>query len=725
MRRTVALAVAILISGCGGASAPAHHGGKALAAATHEPRPPVAERRPHDVVSPNGTRADPYYWLRDDTRKDPDVLAYLEAENAYTHAYLPPASALEETLFGEIRARMKEDDTDVPVFDRGAWYYKRFEAGKQEPIYARRVGTMDAPEEILLDGPALAAGQAYFQVGTYDVSPDGRWLAWVDDTVGRREYVLHVKDLVGGATLPDTATDVAPAVKWASDSKTLFYVGKDPTTLREDRIVRHVVGAAAHELVYRELDGSYYVGLMRTKSRRYLAITLSATTNSEVRLIDADRPAAAPVVFLPRTKDHEYQVDHLDGRFWIRTNAGARDFRVVSVAEGRQADRTAWHDVIPAAADRYVDKAVVFHDFVAATVRTGGLSKVLVVPTRGASFLVDGDDASYAMAVVDVPDPTAKRVRYLYASLVSPTSTFELDVATRQKERLRQDPVPGYDPSQYTTAYLHATASDGAQIPISVVHKKSTPIDGTAPLLIYGYGAYGAANDPFLSPWRLSLLDRGWVFAMASVRGGSELGRAWYEAGKLMSKRNTFTDFIAATEFLADHGYGARDQLYARGGSAGGILMGAIVNLRPDLYRGVIALVPFVDVVTTMLDDTIPLTTNEYDEWGNPKDPAAYAYMLSYSPYDNVAAHDYPSIYVQTGLWDSQVQYYEPTKWVAKLRASKTDHNLLLLDVDLTSGHGGASGRFDRLRQVARELAFLLTIHDRPDARAGWPPSRK
>jgi oligopeptidase B len=686
-----------------------------------EPQPPIAARHDHAVPSPNGSRNDPYYWIRDDTRKNVDVLAYLEGENAYTKAMLGGDAAIEDKLFEEMRARVKEDDSSVPTLDDGYWYYSRFETGKQQPIYCRRKGAMTASEEILLDGNKLAEGHAFYRIGTYAVTRDGKTVAWADDSVGRNQFALHVKVIATGQLLPDTATNISPSLAWANDNKTLFYTGKDQTTLREDRVFRHVLGASKDELVYKEDDGSYYVGVGRTKSRKYIALHAGATTNSEIRLVDADHPDKPPVVFLPRSKDHLYSIDHLDGRFVIRTNADAKNFRIVAVPEGKQADRKAWKDVIPHRADQLVEDVAVFHDFMAATVRTGGLSKVLVLPNGKPSFYLDAKDPTYTMSVADIPDSKSKRVRYTYTSMVAPTSVFEADIATKKTELLKESPVPTYDASQYTSEYLHATAPDGTSIPISVVYKKTTPRDGTAPLLVYGYGSYGFSMEPWFNQTVVSLLDRGWVYAIAHVRGGQEMGRAWYESGKLMAKKNTFTDFAAATEYLIAQKLGARDQVYAEGGSAGGLLMGAVLNLRPDLYRGVIAQVPFVDVVTTMLDESIPLTTNEFDEWGNPKDKDAYDYMLSYSPYDNVAAKDYPSIFVHTGLWDSQVQYYEPTKWVAKLRATKTDKNLVVLDIDMSSGHGGASGRFDRLRQVAKQVAFLLHVHEHPDRRAHWP----
>jgi oligopeptidase B len=483
-------------------------------------------------------------------------------------------------------------------------------------------------------------------------------------------------------------------------------------------VFRHVLGETSDTMVFREADGQYYVSIAPTKSRRYVAIHLGATTNSELRLLDADRPATPDRVVLPRERDHLYEIDHLDGRFLIRSNAGAKNFRLVEVPEAKVADRGAWRDVIAASNDVLVEDFTVSRNFIAATVRTGGLRKVQVLPAKGAAFFVDASEPTYTMSVSDPPDPDATRVRYEYVSQVTPQSTFEIDVATRARTLLRQQPVPGYDPGDYTAAYLHARASDGVEVPISVVHRKDVKRDGTAPLLIGGYGSYGFSSDPRFDPTRQALLDRGWVFATAHVRGGQEMGRWWYEDGKLMRKRNTFTDFIAVTEYLVANKLGARDQVYAIGASAGGLLMGAIVNMRPELYRGVIAQVPFVDVVTTMLDESIPLTTNEFDEWGNPKDKAAHDYMLGYSPYDNVKAQAYPSLYVRTGLWDSQVQYFEPAKWVARLRATKTDANLLLLDTDMTAGHGGKSGRFVRLHDAARYMAFLLLVRDRPDSRA-------
>jgi oligopeptidase B len=695
------------------------------ASAPVEPRPPTAAKRPYVVKSANGDRDDPYYWLRDDTRKSAEVLGYLTAENSYTEAVLGPARSLEDKLVGEMKSRIQDDDTSVPVLEDGYWYYTRFAAGQEHPVYVRRKGTMDAPEQVVLDGNELARGQAFFAFGGHAVSHDGQFVAWTEDTVGRRQFVLRIRDLRTGKILPDTATNVAASrdvadVAWANDNKTVFYVGKDTTTLREDRVFRHTLGSAEHALAFREPDGQFYVSIKPTQSRRYVQIIEEATTTSEVRVLDADRPAAAVRVVMPRERGHLYLLDHLDGRFVIRTNAGAKNFRIISVADAKVANRAAWRDVIPASPDVLIEKSfMVSRNFVAATVRRGGLSQVEVVPTKGAAFFVDADEPAYVMKVDEVADADAKHVRYIYTSPITPSSTFELDVATRERKRLKVQPVPGYDPASYVTEYLHAKAGDGTSIPVTVLYRKDTKRD-VAPLLVYGYGSYGSSSEPKFDISVLPLLDRGWVRAIAHVRGGEEMGRGWYEDGKLMHKRNTFTDFIAATEYLITSKYGARDQVYAMGGSAGGLLMGAVLNLRPELYRGVVAAVPFVDVVTTMLDESIPLTTNEFDEWGNPQDKAAYDYMLGYSPYDNVAAKPYPSIYVRTGLWDSQVQYFEPAKWVAKLRATKTDDNLILLDTDMAAGHGGKSGRFDRLRDAARYMTFLLHVHDRPDRRPGF-----
>jgi oligopeptidase B len=670
-------------------------------------KPPVAAQRPHVVASPHGGRQDPYYWLRDDERKHPDVIAYIEAENAYTEAMLAPARALEDTLFAEIRARVKEDDSSVPVFDRGWWYSVRYETGKQYPIYQRE---NDGKTEVLLDGNQLAHGHAFYRVGGYAVSPDGLLVAWAEDTVGRNQFVLRVKHIATGEILPDTAANISGTLAWANDNQTLFYGGKDPVTLRADRVSRVLVGGGVPALVYRETDSSFSVGAGEVKSRRYITIRIASTTQSELLLIDADQPTSTPRVFIPRTTEHVYGVDHLGERFVVRTNDNAKNFRIVEVPWETAADRSTWREIVPHRADTLVESFALFDTFTALSVRSGGLRKVQVLPQGAAPFFIDAQDAAYGMSVHDLPDAASRRVRFGYDSMTQPSSVFELDVTTRERTLLKQQPVPTYDPEGYASEYLHATASDGTQIPISVVYKRGTSLDGTAPLLVYGYGSYGISIEPSYSGARTSLLDRGFVFAIAHIRGGQEMGRSWYEQGKLLDKQNTFTDFIAATEHLIAKRYAARDKIFAMGGSAGGLLVGAVANMRPDLYRGIVAFVPFVDVVTSMLDETIPLTTVEYDEWGNPTaSKKSYDYMLSYSPYDNVRAQRYPAIYCRTGLWDSQVQYWEPAKWIAKLRATKQGNDLLLLDTNMKAGHGGASGRFDALREIARAYAFVLS----------------
>jgi oligopeptidase B len=701
------------------------------------PRPPVAEQRPHDVVSPFGTRSDPYYWLRDDTRTDPAVLAHLAAEAAYAAAMLAPAQLIEDAIALESRARLAEDDVSAPIFDAGYWYYVRHVAGQQYAIHARKRGesrkdrraserasaartlrranpaqrsTPDAPEEILIDGNDRARGHAFYELGDYAVSRDGTLLAWTEDTLGRNQFTLRVKNLATGELMPDTATGIASAVVWANDNRTVFFVGKDPTTLREDRVLRLRLGdAGAPVVVHEERDPAFYVGVSATKSRRYIAIELDATTMSETRLVDADRPQAAPRTFIPRTADHIYEVEHVGARFIVRTNDRAENFRVVEVPAARPARRAGWRDLIRHRADVLVEGFVAYERFVAANVRRGGLARVEIVARGRAPRLIDGGDASFVMSLVDTPDPRATHVRYIYDSLIAPTTTYEVDVASGARTVVHREPAPTYDPASYATEYVHAKAADGTRVPVSLVYRNTTPRDGTAPLLVTGYGAYGTSLEPVLERTRVSLLDRGFVVAIAHVRGGQELGSGWYEAGRLLAKENTFGDFIAATELLVAERYAARDRMFAEGASAGGLVMGVIANRRPELYRGIVAWVPFVDVVTTMLDPSLPLVTNEYDEWGDPRaDQATYDYQLGYSPYDNVRAQAYPALYVRTGLHDSQVPYHESAKWVAKLRAHKTDANLLLLETDLAAGHGGKSGRYDAIREQARAYAFVL-----------------
>ncbi|HKE18817.1 MAG TPA: S9 family peptidase [Kofleriaceae bacterium] len=689
-----------------------------------EPRAPVAEVRPFEHRDPSGSRSDPYNWLRDDSRSRKDVLAYLRAENEHTVAALAPTTTLQQQLYDEIVGRIEQDDSTVPVRDRGFWYYVRYETGKQYPIYCRRPdrgGEMDGPEQVLLDGNERARGTAYYRAGGAAVSESGRYLAFTEDTVGRFQYRLHVRDLATGEVLPDSAENLAPMVEWGADDRTLYYVGKDPITLRTDRVLRHQLGApaGADELLYEETDTSYYTAIFKTKSRAHVAILLSSTLTSEMRLIDARRPEAPVTLFLAREHDHEYEADHLGGRWIVRTNWQAKNFRLMEVPDDRHADRSAWRDLVPHRDDALVERFALYRDFIAVGERSGGLRVVRVLPAGGAPFVIDGDEPAYTMVPIDTPEAEGGALRYVYTSLATPATTYDLDVATGQRTLRKRTPVLGdFDPQRYASEYLRAPTRDGAEVPISLVYRRGLRRDGSAPLLVHAYGSYGSSTDPTFSSERLSLLDRGFVFAVAHVRGGQELGRRWYESGKLLAKKNTFNDFIDATEFLVGEKYAARDKVFASGGSAGGLLMGAVVNMRPDLYRGVIAHVPFVDVLSTMLDASIPLTSNEFDEWGDPRKPELYEYMLSYSPYDNVRAQAYPSVLVTTGLHDSQVQYWEAAKWVARLRATRTDQNLLLLHVNMTAGHGGKSGRYEKYRETARDQAFLLHVLERPDRRA-------
>ncbi len=674
--------------------------------------PPIAQVHPFIVLAPFGKREDDYYWLRDDTRKSREMLDYLAAENAYTDAKLAPTKALQDKIYDELVGRIKQDDSSVPVFDHGYWYYRRFETGGQYPIFARRRGSMDAPEEIMLDGNAMAAGKDFFMIGDTEVSPDGQLLAYAEDDVGRRQYTLRIKNLATGEMLTDQVKDIEPNLVWSGDGKTVLYVEKDPVTLLSVRVRKHVLGDhSGHDtLAYEEHDHSYYLQLGKSKSEEIIFIQLASTLQSEWHYARADDPRLAFKVALARTPKHEYQLEHIGGEFVMRTNWHAHNFQLVRAPVAKIADHRAWQSLLPPREDRFIEDFEVFKDYVAVSERTDGLMKLHVHSWDGKKdFQIAADETSYAMHLSSTPGPESNTLRYTYTSLTTPRSTFAYDLASDQKTLLKREPVlGGFDQSNYVTEYLRAPAADGTLIPVTIAYRKGVTRDGTAPLYQYGYGSYGLSSDPeFRSNW-VSLMDRGFVVAIAHVRGGEELGRSWYENGKLLKKRNTFTDFIDVTHYLVREKIVASDKVFAMGGSAGGLLIGAVANLAPQSYRGIVAHVPFVDVVTTMLDESIPLTTNEFDEWGNPKKHAYYDYMLSYSPYDNVRATAYPAMLVTTGLWDSQVQYYEPAKWVAKLRALKTDKNPLLFRINMEAGHGGKSGRFEKLHETATEYQFIL-----------------
>ena len=677
--------------------------------------PPVAAVRPHRVESPHGTREDPYYWLRDDSHADPGILAHLAAENAFADAVMAPLRPLQERIYQEIIGRIRQDDASVPWRKRGSWYYTRFEAGADYPIHARRTGSMEAPEEILLDVSRMAARHDFFQIGAWEVSPDNRLLAWSEDCVGRRQFVIRVKNLVTGELLPDVIHNVEPGVVWAADSRTLLYVAKDPATLLGDTVCRHVLGTdpKSDPRVYRQADPAFYTGVGRTKDDRYLLIVSASTVSTEYQVAAADDPALAFRVLLPRERHHEYQAEHLDGRWILLTNWQASNFRLVEAREQDLADRSRWKDLVAHRDDAFIEGFEVFRDFLAVEERSGGLLNVRIRRWEdGGEFLIDPDEPACATQLGRNPELDSGRVRYLYTSLTTPVSTCEFDVATGAKTLLKREPVLGdFSPDHYATELLWTTARDGTRVPVSLAYRRDRfRKDGTAPLLQYAYGSYGISSDPRFSIPVLSLLDRGFVYAIAHIRGGQEMGRAWYESGKLLHKVNSFTDFIDVTRHLVAAGYADRKRVFARGGSAGGLLMGAVANMAPQDYRGMIALVPFVDVLTTMLDESIPLTTNEYDEWGDPRQKQYYDYILGYSPYDNVARQDYPALYVGTGLWDSQVQYFEPAKWVAKLRASNTGPGPLVFRIHMEAGHGGKSGRFQHFREIAEQWAFIAGL---------------
>jgi oligopeptidase B len=674
---------------------------------------PHAALRPTDVPSPYGTRSDPYYWLRDDSRADPDVRAYLAAENAYCEAQLGHLKPLEERLYAEMVGRLKQDDSTVPVRRNGYRYYTRFETGREYPLYARRGPAPDAPEQVLVDANREAEGREFYEVGQLEVSPDNRILAYAEDAVGRRQYTVRFRDLATGTSFADRLENVEPDLAWADDCRTLLYVAKDPETLLGYRVMRHVLGTpvATDTLIYEEADPSFYLGVHRGKTGRFLYIVLQSTVSSEYRYALAADPALAFRLALPRERDHEYQLDDVGERFVLRSNFAAPNFRIVSAAFAAVADRDAWRDEIPARADAFIAGFEAFRDFLAVAERCGGLRRLRVRSWDGArEFLIDAAEPAYTMSLGANEEVDTTTLRYVYSSLTTPNTTYDYDMASGEQVLLKRDPVlGGFDPQHYATEFVFAAARDGARVPVSLLYRKDVARDGTAPLYQYAYGAYGLSQDPSFRSPILSLVDRGFVFALAHVRGGQELGRAWYDAGRLLAKKNSFTDFIDVTRFLVRERYVDGARVCAMGGSAGGLLIGAVANLAPAEYRALVAHVPFVDIVTTMLDQSIPLTTNEYDEWGNPAaDRAVYEYMLSYSPYDNVTRQDYPALLVTTGFHDSQVQYWEPAKWVARLRARATGTRPLVFRTTLEAGHGGRSGRFERYREIAQEFAFLL-----------------
>ncbi|WP_262510573.1 S9 family peptidase [Dyadobacter jiangsuensis] len=670
----------------------------------------------HETGMHGDKRNDEYYWMGDFFREGPDsdkVVEYLKAENAYTDTMMAGTAKFQEALFSEMKGRIKEKDESVPVFSNGYWYYTRSEEGEQYFKYCRKKGSLEAAEEILLDVDKMAEGHPYYSAVGFNVSPDNKLLAYGVDTVSRRQYTIHIKNLETGEHFADKIYPASGGSEWGNDNKTLFYTATNPKTLLSEKIKRHTLGADSKKdvVVYNEKDKSNYIGVGKTKSEKYIVIASSATMSSEYLILDADKPEGKFEVFQPRMKDVLYDVDHQGDKFLIVTNKDALNFRLMETPVTKTGVEN-WKEVIPNRADVLLEGIDVFKDHLVITERKNGLLQLRIrnINTHKEHY-VDFGEPAYTAYAGSNPEYNSSTLRYIYTSLTTPSSVYDYDMETRDKElKKRQEVVGGYNPEEYVTERLYATVRDGVKVPISVVYKKGTPKSAETPLLLYAYGSYGNSMDAAFSSTRLSLLDRGFIYALAHIRGGQEMGRQWYEDGKMFKKKNTFNDFIDCADFLIKEKFTSSAHLFAEGGSAGGLLMGAISNMRPDLWRGIIADVPFVDVVTTMLDESIPLTTNEFDEWGNPKNKESYDYMKSYSPYDNVEKKAYPNMLITTGLHDSQVQYFEPAKWVARLRKHKTDHNVLLLKTNMEAGHGGASGRFDYLKEIALQFAFMFAL---------------
>ena len=673
------------------------------------PAPPKAPIRPEQLLKHGHLRIDPYYWLRE--RENPATIEYLTLENEYTAARTSHTRDLQKQLFNEIKGRIKQTDISVPYRFDDYFYYSRSEDGRDYPIYCRRRGSLKAAEQILLDVNQLAEGLEFYELTQLEVSSGQNILAYAFDTAGRRICTIRFKDLDSGEVGEHEILMVTGDMAWANDNKTLFYTRQDPGTLRPCQVFKHVLGTdpSTDQLVFEEADETFSVDVSKTRSRRYLFISSHHTISTEYLYLDADDPGGLFQVFQPRQRDHEYQVDHIGDAFLIRTNSEALNFRLMQTPVG-DTRMEQWTEVIAHRQDVLLSDLEVFEDYLVLAERSRGLTRLRIRPWDGApEHYLDFGEPAYSAHIGLNPELKTRLLRYVYSSMTTPLSTFDYDMTGRQKTLLKQqEVVGGFDASDYRTERLHAETGDGTQVPISLVYRKDTRRDGNAPLLLYGYGSYGINVAASFSAARVSLLDRGFIFAIAHVRGGEEMGRSWYEDGKLLKKKNTFTDFIDCAEYLLAQEYGDPKRLFAQGGSAGGLLMGAVMNLRPDLWRAVVTQVPYVDVVTTMLDETIPLTTSEFDEWGNPEEQKYYEYMLSYSPYDNVTARDYPNLLVTTGLHDSQVQYWEPAKWVARLRALKTDPNLVLLKTNMDAGHSGASGRYKRYEETAFYYAFLI-----------------
>ncbi|GAB1452005.1 oligopeptidase B [Draconibacterium sp.] len=670
--------------------------------------PPIAKKMPKELTIHGDTRIDNYYWLND--RDNPEVIAYLEEENAYTDAVMKHTEPLQEKLFEEIKSKIKQEDESVPYKDNGYFYYSRTVPEKEYYLVCRKKETLDAPEEVVLDINKMAEGFDFFALGGSSISPDNKIVAFGVDTVSRRQYTVYFKNLETGEILYDVIPNTTGGVTWANDNKTIFYMLKDEVTLRSEKIMKHRLGTPVEsdEVVFYEEDETFNAYVFKTKSKQYLIIGSESTLTSEYRFLDADNPNGSFKIIQPRIRGLEYSVDHFDNYFYIRTNLDAQNFKLVKTPVTKTEVEN-WVEVIPHREDVFFEDFDLFVNYLVVSERKEGITNLRIMPWKGEEYFIGFDEEVYTVKSNVNMEFNTDIFRFSYTSLTTPSSVFDFNVTTKKRTLLKQvEVLGGFDKNDYETKRIYATAMDGTKIPMTIVYRKGMEKNGNNPTLIYGYGSYGATMDPSFRLSILPLLDRGFVYAIAHIRGGQINGRAWYEDGKLLKKMNTFTDFNDCAQFLIDEKYTSSQKLFAMGGSAGGLLIGACINLKPDLYKGVIAAVPFVDVVTTMLDENIPLTTGEFDEWGNPKEEKYYYYMKSYSPYDNVEAKNYPALMVTTGLHDSQVQYFEPAKWVAKLRELKTDKNLLIFHINMDYGHGGASGRFQWIKDTALEYAFIF-----------------
>lgn len=672
---------------------------------------PTAKKIPVELTRHGHTRIDNYYWLKE--KDNPEVIEYLEKENTYFNTIMSKTGELRERLYNEIIGRIKQTDMSVPYLHDGYYYYTRVEEGKEYPVYCRKKDNLENIEEILLNVNEMAQGHSFYQIGGISVSPDNKMIVFGVDTVGRRNYTLYFKMLESEEIFEDAIPLTIGSATWANDNKTVFYSRKDETTLRPYRIYKHILGTdhTKDKLIYQEDDEAFYCGVFKTKSKKYIMIVSGSTVSTEYRYINAEQPGDNFKIIQARERDLEYSIDHFGEKFYIVTNLKAKNFRLMATDVSNPGKEN-WQEIIPHRTDVFLDCIDIFKDYLVVSERKNGLMNLRIIRWDNEyEYNIDFGEEAYLAYTSTNRDFNTEILRFGYTSLTTPNSIYDFNMKSREKVLLKQEEVlGGFDPTLYETKRLYATAADGAKIPVSIVYKKGIKKNRKNPLLLYGYGSYGITIDPSFSSVRLSLIDRGFIYAIAHIRGGQINGRQWYEDGKLLNKMNTFTDFNTCAEYLIKEKYTSPGHLYAMGGSAGGLLMGAVINMRPDLYNGIVAAVPFVDVVTTMLDETIPLTTGEYDEWGNPNVKEYYDYMMRYSPYDNVKPMKYPNMLVTTGLHDSQVQYWEPAKWVAKLRELKTDNNLLLLHTNMESGHGGASGRYQRYKEIARDYTFLFML---------------